>query len=240
MADIGVNERSSMGAPCNRKKQVAEWLRRGVSDRNLIFPSHHRHNSDTPCLFVSVSLDHPGRQALLCLTPMKFWQFLSAHSRHKQPCCFPARVPVVPLIHAARPKIRFGVGAGKEPSATASRLQQAEPLPCLAVCRVLYHASPFAHCGQSSSETTTILSKLIPVRFSCAAVPEPSPALAGRVRHYRVRAGVGARVAGFVPRVNSWHAHIADIRLHVQGRNCIFVLHFFVFLDYFFFWEVIR
>jgi hypothetical protein len=60
---------------------------------------------------------------------------------------------------------------------------------------------------------------LVLVRLARAAMPEPAPALARRVRNHRVRAAVLAGVSRLIPRVNARYAHIAAFRLHIQGRH---------------------
>lgn len=153
-----------------------------------------------------------GVQALFGLAPAQLWKFGTRNASDKQPRPLASKVPVVPLVHAARPQPWRSL----KPSACTYWLAQSEGIPCVRVCRVFKHSAKPAQRFQRSSKTPTVVAHLELVRLGRAAVPETAPALAWWVRHYRVRALVGACVSRFVPRVNAWYRNVGPVCLDVQ------------------------
>lgn len=130
---------------------------------------------------------------LLSRSPDQGWQI---DADRIEPRLFAREVPVMALLNMAGPS---GVEVGGYPTTFTGRPIEVESGPCMAVGRVLQHAAPSAHGGKRGSKAAIVIPELVLMRLAGTAVPEAAPALAGRVRHDRMRAGVGAGVARFVP-----------------------------------------
>ncbi len=66
--------------------------------------------------------------------------------------------------------------------------------------------------------------KLELMRLAGAAVPEPSPSLAGWVRDDRPRAKILARIAALIPRIDLGEAKITTILFDVEGCDHVQIL----------------
>jgi hypothetical protein len=78
------------------------------------------------------------------------------------------------------------------------------------------NAAPSAHSSKRSRKAAVVVAEPELMRRARRAVPESTPALAGRVRHHGVRASVQPGVACRWPGINFWQTVVAPTFLDVE------------------------
>lgn len=80
---------------------------------------------------------------------------------------------------------------------------------------MLEHAAVSAERIERSFKASAVIAQLELMRLTRAAVPEPTPSLAGRVRNHWMRSVIQARIPFFIPRINARQAEVSAVSFYV-------------------------
>jgi hypothetical protein len=76
---------------------------------------------------------------------------------------------------------------------------------------------------QSSIEASAVVAQLVLMRLASAAMPEPAPSLARRMRDDWMLAVILPSVPSLVPRIDAGQTEIGPVGLYVERCDCIHV-----------------